>query len=191
MPQPGLSTNELYAATIDYASGPVKLMSATSYGRIRDSAIDDQSTPSWDVELGGRYSHNSQSFHELGSGLLAGNIDFSTASSEGVFPYSADARWKRTSAAMVYARIATGFAPGGPNDVIPGSTLPGSFQSSKTTNYEVGVKSRLLDGRLTAELTAFDIERSRIQLQAVMPGLIAVANARSAPSGGRRGCPRH
>ncbi|MHB8528377.1 MAG: TonB-dependent receptor [Caulobacteraceae bacterium] len=284
LPQPGLSTNELYNATINYDFGPVKLMSASSYGRIGDTAVADETSyygpfltalvgnapvglklddpitffvqevrlsssgtgrlqwqvggyysnerahefeaiypgdaatgqlvtgfvpslgtfvitptyreyaifgdidyhiiPSFDVQLGGRYSHNSQTFHELGSGVLAGNIDFSTASSEGVFTYSADARWKPTIATMVYARIATGFAPGGPNDVIPGSTLPGSFQSSKTTNYEVGVKGQLLSGRLTAELAAFDIEWSRIQLQAVIGGLSTITNGGSARSDG-------
>ncbi|HEX4741153.1 MAG TPA: TonB-dependent receptor [Caulobacteraceae bacterium] len=284
LPQPGVNTNELYNATITYDFGPVKLMSASSYGRIGDAAVIDDSsyygpflsaligpapvgvklddpvtfyvqearlsssgqgplqwqlggyysnerarefegifpgdtatgqlntsfvpglgtfiivptyreyavfgdvdyhfTPSFDIQLGGRYSHNNQTFHELGSGLLAGNIDFSTVSSEGVFTYSADARWKPTSATMVYARIATGFAPGGPNDVIPGSTLPGSFESSKTTNYEVGVKSQLLNGRLTAELAAFDIEWSRIQLQAVVAGLSTITNGGSARSDG-------
>ena len=284
LPQPGRVTNQLYNLTLNYDFGPVKLMSASSYGRIGDDAVADETsfygpilapligrvpvglklkdpinfvvqevrlsssgtgslqwqlggyysrerahefealypgdaatgqlvtgfvpslgtfiitpsyreyavfgdvdyhfTSSFDVQLGGRYSHNSQDFHEIASGLIGGSSDFRTQSSEGVFTYSADARWKPTPATMVYARAASGFAPGGPNDVIPGSTLPGSFESSKTFNYEVGAKGHLLDGRLTAELAVFDIEWSRIQLQAVVAGLSAITNGGSARSDG-------
>jgi iron complex outermembrane receptor protein len=140
--------------------------------------------PTLDVALGGRYSTNVQSYHQVNSGALVGPGDFSTRSSEGVFTYSGDLRWHVIPTTMVYGRIATGYVPGGPNDVLPGSSLPESYHSSTTTNYEVGVKSSLLDGRLSIDMDVFDIEWSQIQLIAQVGTLYGATNGGTARSDG-------
>ena len=143
-------------------------------------------TPTFDIAAGGRYSHNEQTYHEQGFGLLGGSANFGTPSSEGVFTFSTDARWHVTPGVMLYARVAEGFVPGGPNDVIPtaNSTVPVTFQSSTTLNYEAGVKGSLDHGRLVAELAVFDIEWRRIQLSAAFNGETAVVNGGGARSQG-------
>jgi outer membrane receptor protein involved in Fe transport len=146
--------------------------------------VDYHIIPTLDVALGGRYSSNVQSYHQVNSGAFVGPGDFSTRSSEGVFTYSGDVRWHVTSDTMAYGRIATGYVPGGPNDVLPGSNLPESYHSSTTTNYEVGVKNNLLDGRLSIDVDVFDVEWKDIQLIAQVGALYGATNGGTARSDG-------
>jgi outer membrane receptor for Fe3+-dicitrate len=86
---------------------------------------------------------------------------------------------------MLYARVAKGFVPGGPNDVVPtASGVAPTYTSSTTVNYEMGIKSQLLQKRLTVELDVFDIEWRDIQLQALINGFGVVANGGTARSRG-------
>jgi iron complex outermembrane receptor protein len=146
--------------------------------------FDYHLTRAVDVGLGGRYSENGQKFHETATGALGGGADFGNTASQNVFTYSGDLRWRLSLEHMLYARIASGFVPGGPNDAIPGSPLPNTYSSSTTVNYEAGIKSTMLDGRLIAELSAFDIQWRDIQLVAVINSLGTIANGGTAQSDG-------
>jgi iron complex outermembrane recepter protein len=146
--------------------------------------LDYHITSTFDVAAGGRYSDNKQQLHEGAAGPLIGLVDISTPSSQSVFTYSGDLRWHFTSQNMVYARVAEGFVPGGPNDVIPTAPVPKSYSSSKTMNYELGIKSTLLDGRLSAEVSAFLVNWSDIQLNALLNGVDTTTNGGTARSDG-------
>lgn len=143
-------------------------------------------TPAFDVSVGGRYSHNNQTFTENGFGLLGGGILLSAPSSEDVFTYSADARWRVTPQVMLYGRFATGYVPGGGNNVpiTAPATLPRSYKSSKTTNYELGAKGSLFDNKLTFEVAAYQIDWANIQLAASYGGVLTTLNAGGAKSTG-------
>src|SRR5690606_15299937 len=58
-----------------------------------------------------------------------------------------------------YARIASGFRPGGVNDAEGaaqyGVTVPAAYTSDDLWNYEIGVKSYLADRRYYVELAAY------------------------------------
>jgi len=146
--------------------------------------LDYHFTPAFDVAFGGRYSTNKQSYRQTSEGAFSGITDISTSSSQGVFTYSGDVRWHWTPQSMLYARIATGFVPGGPNDVLPGSTLSESYGSSKTTNYEVGIKSGLFDHRVSVDVSVFDINWNEIQLEALVGTLYGIVNGGTARSDG-------
>jgi iron complex outermembrane receptor protein len=146
--------------------------------------LDYHFTPTFDVAFGGRYSTNRQSYSQTSKGAFSGTTDISTSSSQGVFTYSGDARWHWTPQTMLYARIATGFVPGGPNDVLPGSTLSESYSSSKTTNYEMGIKSGLFDHRVSLDVAVFDINWKDIQLEALVGTLYGIVNGGTARSDG-------
>jgi iron complex outermembrane receptor protein len=141
-------------------------------------------TPAFEVGLGGRYSRERQSYTQVNNGLVTGVDDFTTHSDQGAFTYSVDAKYKFSPAALVYTRIASGFVPGGPNDVVPGSPLPNTFKSSRTTNYEVGIKGAVLDGRLNYDFDVFDVEWSDIQLIAAVDGMYGATNGGTARSRG-------
>jgi iron complex outermembrane recepter protein len=68
---------------------------------------------------------------------------------------------------MVYARLASGYRPGGPNQAIPG--LPSHYEPDKTRNYEVGFKGDVLDHRLSFDASLYYIEWTNIQLQLLDP----------------------
>jgi iron complex outermembrane receptor protein len=147
-------------------------------------SLDYHVTSAFDVGLGGRYSDNEQRLRQVGSGLLFHTLNIDNTSSEGVFTYSGDLRWHVTAEAMLYARIAEGYSPGGPSNVIPAATLPKFYESSTTVNYELGIKSEFLDHRLSVDVSAFLINWRRIQLQAVIDNLATFTNGGMARSEG-------
>jgi outer membrane receptor protein involved in Fe transport len=65
----------------------------------------------------------------------------------------------------------------------PAST-PGEFGPEKLTNYEVGLKQYLFDGRLAVEIAAYHIDWNKIQLLAVVNGVAITANGGKAVSDG-------
>jgi outer membrane receptor protein involved in Fe transport len=73
---------------------------------------------------------------------------------------------------MIYARIATGYRPGGPNILGVPSVIPPTFDPDQTTNYEVGVKTDLIDGVLTLDASVFHVDWTDIQLL-VFDGVVA------------------
>jgi outer membrane receptor protein involved in Fe transport len=91
------------------------------------------------------------------------------SSSEGVLTFSVSPEVHLTKTTMLYARIASGYQPGGPNVVVTGSSFPPTFGSSHLVDYQVGLKSSLLDGHATVDLSAFLINWSDIQV-AVLEG---------------------
>jgi iron complex outermembrane recepter protein len=140
--------------------------------------------PTFDVAAGARYSSNRQTYSQVSDGLLSGTTDFVTPSSDHSITYSGDARWHWTPQTMLYVRIATGYAPGGPNDSLPGSTLPQEYKSSRTRNYEVGLKTLLLDDRVSAEVSIFQIDWNDIQTESVVGALAGITNGGKAKSDG-------
>src|SRR5215469_5256216 len=128
-------------------------------------------SPQWDLALGGRWSENKQSANESTSGLLLQSppkppMITSGDSTDTDFTYSVAPRWHVSSDTMVYGRIATGYRPGGPNDLPPNAppSIPRQYQADKTTNYELGVRTDLLDRRLSVDVAAFLVDWKKIQL---------------------------
>jgi iron complex outermembrane recepter protein len=144
-------------------------------------------TPALEIEVGGRYSKNTQQYHQMSEGVITGTTDFVTPSSQDAFTYSTDLKYKLAEDTTTYARLATGFVPGGPNDVLPGSSLPPSFRSSSTTNYELGVKGSLARGLIAYDLDAFCVNWRDIQLGAVVGTLYGIINGGRAQSRGLEG----
>jgi iron complex outermembrane receptor protein len=140
-------------------------------------------TDRFDILGGVRYSQNYQSFTEVATSVLLGDVNLPTQKSqEGVATYSVGAKYRFTDKVLGYVRVASGYQPGGPNIVIGGS--PPSFRSDTLTNYEVGVKSQFLDNRLLFDADVFDIEWNDIQLLTTTAGLSTGANGGTATSRG-------
>lgn len=144
-------------------------------------------TDALEIGLGGRYSENSQKYHQISNGIFTGNTDFVTPSKQNVFTYSADLKYRVGPTATIYTRWATGFVPGGPNDVIPGSHLPASFRSSSTTNAEIGLKGSAANGRISYDFDVFNVNWHDIQLFAIFGNLEGITNGGKARSRGFEG----
>jgi len=137
----------------------------------------------FDVTGGLRYAHNKQTFEQISSGaLVGGGGDVSGNSSEDVLTWSFTPRMHLTDNQMVYARVATGYQPGGPNVSTPG--VPQSVNASRLTNYEVGWKAMFDDNRWMLDVALYDIEWEDIQVSAAANGLAYLANGGTAQSNG-------
>ena len=141
----------------------------------------------FDIDFGGRYSHNKQSARQVGDGALAGGAqDFSVKSSENVFTYSVAPKIKFGERASIYARVAKGFRPGGPNVVPPAapSTVPRTYDSDSLVSYEIGVKAQTADNMLSIDAALFHIDWKDIQLFAAVNGFGVNVNGAGAQSDG-------
>ncbi len=149
--------------------------------------ITYQFNPQWDLTLGARWSENRQSTDESISGLLVSPTEFTGGQSTGTdWTYSIAPRWHVTDNTLAYARVATGYRPGGPNALPPTVTpgVPTTYQSDSTTNYELGTRSTFLDNHLSVDVAAFLINWQKIQLSEFVENYTIDANGGSAQSKG-------
>jgi len=140
-----------------------------------------------DVALGAGWSHNEQSANETigGSAFPAPQVS-SGDSSEGKFTYSVAPRLHLSTDTMLYARVASGYRPGGPNALPPGAPagVPREYQADSTVNYELGTKTTLLDNHLSIDVAAFLIHWDKIQLLEDVENFGVNANGGTARSQG-------
>ena len=132
--------------------------------------VDFHITSDLDIAAGARFSSDKESlsanFH--GSVLVppgappVGPINGNSSSTT----WSVAPRWHLDQDTLLYARIATGFRPGGPNLAIPfqPATYPQAYGPDRTLNYEAGVKSYFLDKKVDVDVAAFHIDWSHIQI---------------------------
>ncbi|MET0309982.1 MAG: TonB-dependent receptor [Sphingomonas sp.] len=142
--------------------------------------------PKFDLTFGGRYSHNEQTAVQTTTGPLQGDSAFNASSSDNVFTYSVAPSFKPTDNTTIYARVARGYRPGGPNVLPPTApdSVPRQFGADTTTSYEAGVKTELFNRRLSLEFTAFDVEWDKIQLIVAVDNFAVNTNGSSARSRG-------
>jgi outer membrane receptor protein involved in Fe transport len=141
--------------------------------------------PTLDFTVGGRYTHNDQHAASYGSGILNGGVVTRSEfeSSEHPTTYLATLRYRPMTDLDLYARIATGYRPGGPQ-TLAGPNIPPSFKADTTRNYEIGAKGRWLEGRLTTNLALYYIAWNDIQLNELINGLQVQGNGGKAKSKG-------
>jgi len=119
----------------------------------------------FEIGAGLRYATDSQNSAEVVTtpplGQIAGGV-----SQHDILTWSADARYHLDDQTMIYGRVATGWRPGGPNDLPVGvpNTVPHTYNPDSLINYEAGVKSALPDLNLSFDADVFDIEWRDIQL---------------------------
>ena len=152
--------------------------------------IDYHFTSKFDLSLGARYSHNDQHATQATSGLLVGPVSYAGGeSSADVFTFAVAPKYKINDDMTLYARIAKGYRPGGPNVVSPlaPTAVPRTFQSDTVIDYQVGFKGEFFDHRLFLDTSAFYIDWSRIQLLADVSNVGVNVNGGSARSEGVEG----
>ena len=152
------------------------LVTVTTDSLLREAAVYGDLTyrfsPSFDVQAGIRYSHIAQDYEQtdftFAGAPLVPNLAGSAALSKNT--YLGVARYHFDQDTMLYARVATGYRPGGPNDVIPGlSSAAATYQSDSLISYELGLKGALDSKRFDYTVDAFRINWRNIQVQGVDP----------------------
>jgi len=135
------------------------------------------------IDAGLRQARNDQWFSQnVPEGILAPIAETPGESSEDVFTWSLSPQFKLAEDAMIYARVATGYQPGGPNVALPG--MPPQVDSSMLDSYEIGLKSQFADRRVTLDLSAFRIDWEDIQVASSFNGVGGLVNGGEATSEG-------
>ena len=128
----------------------------------------------FDVQLGGRQSDIKQTFNGAYWGPFTALLGQASPyilpeerANSNPFTFLVTPRFKVSDDLMLYTRVASGFRPGGPNQVVPG--VPLQYQPDKTKNYEIGAKGDLLDHRLSFDASVYYIDWKNIQLPLIAP----------------------
>ncbi len=145
-------------------------------------------THRFDLSAGARISENDQHASQVLDGILVGGLTTydNVNSSESPFTYSISPRFAFTDDTSLYARVATGYRPGGPNVLPPGAPpgTPASYDSDSLTSYEVGLKTATAGGGLSLDVAAFYLDWQDIQLFALINNVGLNANGGTAVSKG-------
>jgi iron complex outermembrane receptor protein len=153
--------------------GTTKTESWAAFGSL-DYAVSDQ----WTLSLGGRYTNDKKEFTWVqkdleaifgdpilgGTGRAAGNDSWSK------FTPAFTARYQYSPATMFYGTASQGYKGGGFND---GSGVPSQqskpYDPETIWNYEIGVKSTFMNGRVRLNAAAFMMDWKDIQVRADDP----------------------
>ena len=124
----------------------------------------------WELALGGRYSTNEQWSQVTNrAGLITAPVDIVNPvveSDESKFTWSIAPSYHYSDSQVLYARVATGYRPGGPALIIPGAPpdFPLSYDSDSSINYEIGTKGSTASGKFSYDVAAFYIDWTDIQV---------------------------
>jgi iron complex outermembrane receptor protein len=126
----------------------------------------------FDLELGGRNTdvkQNSQTntFCCVLYGPVTTNFP-AIYTSESKTTWSVAPRWHINEDTLAYARVATGFRPGGPNLPTPTLPNPPSFKPDTTKNYEVGFRTDLFDKTFSIDMAVFYIDWKDVQILGIV-----------------------
>jgi outer membrane receptor protein involved in Fe transport len=153
-------------------------------------------TDRFDIQFGGRQSRNRQGYSEIDGGVLQMLLSGFTRdppvitpraiTQDSSFTYLVTPRLRLSPELMLYARLASGYRPGGPNSNYFFAGAPAQFAPDKTRNYEVGLKGSAFDNRLSFDTSVYYINWEDIQIQLNNPAttLAFTGNASRARSKG-------
>lgn len=134
---------------------------------------------------GVRWARNEQTFRQISEGAIVPQANNPGASQEDVFTFSVSPQFHVTDTAMLYARVASGYRPGGPNVVVP--NVPPTVGSDTLTNYEVGFKADLAGRAVSIDVALFYMDWNDIQVVRAFGGVSGQANGGGAVSKGIEG----
>jgi len=145
-------------------------------------------TDRFDLSFGARQSWNDQTASQIADGPLAGgHTEYDNLkSSESPFTWSISPLYNLSSTTSIYARVATGFRPGGPNVLPPDvpDDVPLTYGSDSLTSYEAGWKTGSADGKYSLDLSVYYLDWQDIQLLTVVNGFGINGNGGTAVSKG-------
>jgi outer membrane receptor protein involved in Fe transport len=146
-------------------------------------------TDRFDVLAGLRVAEDHQNYAQVYEGLIVGPVPviFNKSANDSVLNYQVTPEFKIDDDQMLYAKVATGYRPGGPNAVPPSLKLPGvpqTFNPDRLTSYEVGYKATLLNDSLSFDAAVYYTDWSDVQIQTSADGFNFIVNGGSARTEG-------
>jgi iron complex outermembrane receptor protein len=130
-------------------------------------------SPQWSVLAGVRRASDTQHFDldYKASALSPAPVKLIQSVKHHNMTYMLGTNYKLHDDTSLYARVATGYRPGGPSALPPGVLADGkaSFEPDELTSYELGFKSAFLGGKASVEAALFSTDWKNIQLMAAAP----------------------
>lgn len=139
----------------------------------------------FEITGGLRWARNEQTFRQISSGAIVPQANNPGESAENVFTYSISPQFHINDDAMLYARVATGYRPGGPNVVVP--NVPPTVDADRMKNYEIGLKADFADRLVSVDVALFWMDWTDIQVVRAFGGVSGGANGGKATSKGIEG----
>jgi iron complex outermembrane receptor protein len=124
-------------------------------------------TDRFDVQVGARSTENRQTLHHRELTVFGGFLARDPTSKEHGTTYLLTPRFRISPDHMVYARVATGYRPGGPNAVCNDVDIPCTYSPDKTKNYEVGAKGSVLGRALSYDVSVYRIDWENLQVSEI------------------------
>ena len=181
---PGVTSSEFAVVTLDSTYEEIAGFGSATW----------HVSPSFDVTVGARYSHNDQTAEQftnvLGGPPLGVLETINGESSENVFTWSIAPRFEVNDLVSIYGRVAKGYRPGGPNAVPPdaGPDFPSSYVADTIVSYEAGIRGETRDRMFGFDASVYYLDWQDIQLFTIIEtdfGSFGVnANGRGARSYG-------
>lgn len=137
-----------------------------AFGELTYTAWDD-----WAFTVGARWFDHERDrrfFVAQPHGRIA--QDQNPVEDESDVTYKFSVSYRIDDVKMLYALYSEGFRNGGRNVVRPGAVLPAVYDPDFLQNYELGLKSQWMGGRLRTNVTAFHMVWDDYQLGVVDPG---------------------
>jgi len=131
-------------------------------------------TDRFSLTVGGRFTSDSKdaAFEQTTPNAIIGSLFRAAESVPGLtsdddaFTWLVSAKFDATDDVMLFATVSTGFKGGGFNSGgagVPLGAAARTFLEENSTNYELGMKSTLMDGRATANVTLYRTELDDFQ----------------------------
>jgi iron complex outermembrane recepter protein len=140
----------------------------------------------FDITAGARYSHNKQRTRQsldgsylffVGSPVIPEVVN--GKSSENVFTWSIAPRFELSDNTTLYARVAKGYRPGGPNVVPPNSPpdYPSKYSADTLISYEAGIRAETPDRSFAIDASVYYLDWRDIQVLVTYDTSIGPVNA--------------
>ncbi len=163
---PSFAENNFYTGRTDRKTRQFALFADATYNI----------TPEWAVSGGIRWFNLKSDFTRMATGVFNGGDDlFSGDASEKGTTFRVLTSYEVTDEVLVYGTISKGFRPGAPNTGVPTAVCAGDlaalglteaptqYDADSVINYEVGAKTRTMDGRLTINGSLYYIDWKDVQ----------------------------
>lgn len=144
----------------------------------RETALFGNATwhfrPDFDATLGLRHASNRQEAESLSPPPGVGFINlgnYRIASKDSATTYLATLRWRPDAQTSTYARVASGYRPGGTQGT---PNPPPTYAPDKVVNVEVGVKGRA--GALAYDASVYRIDWDDAQMNSLVNGVPVIRN---------------
>ena len=153
----------------------------TSYAIFGEASYDVSATMT--LIAGGRFTYDEKEFDNVASnpdllGFLLEAYTVSTDDDWDEFTPRLGVKWRPSDEVLVFATFSQGFKAGGFNGLAAtAAEAVTSFNPEQATNYEVGIKSDLLDRRLRVNAAAFFTDYENLQNFFLDEGIVVTATA--------------